>query len=252
MKSSPPALSEYRAKTSLVAKALESYLGVPRPPKKKAKPLDMLIATVLSQNTNDKNSHRAYVNLRRVYPRWDDVLRASTTRLKTVIRTAGMVNQKSVRIKGMLKAIRRRFGRLSLEPLRKESNDSVFEVLLSFNGVGVKTAACVLVFSFGRDVFPVDTHIHRICGRLGLAPNCSTPDKTFNWMKDIVPKGKAYSFHTNLIRFGRRVCRAQRPSCGVCPVYNHCAYELKTRFRIARTAQRSVADHNFMLLDNVA
>lgn len=244
-------LSALGRKAARIAKALEKFLGIPEPPATKAKPLDMLIATLLSQNTNDKNSHRAYVNLRKTFPRWEDVLNTSTKTLAAVIRTGGMANQKSARIKGILKVIKGRYRRLSLESLRKKTNPEVFDELLSLNGVGVKTAACVLVFSFGRDVFPVDTHIHRICGRLGLAPECKTPDKTFEWMNKIVPKGKAYSFHTNLIRFGRKVCRSQRPLCGMCPVFDECLYEKKAKFRLLRPVGSST-DHNFMLLDNVA
>jgi endonuclease-3 len=251
MNSSPARLSVFRRKADRTARALEKFLGIPEPPSKKAKPLDMLIATLLSQNTNDKNSHRAYQNLRKTFPRWDDVLNASTKTLAAVIRTAGMANQKSARIKGILRSVKQKFGRVSLQSLWQKSNDEVFEELLALNGVGVKTAACVLVFSFGREVFPVDTHIHRICGRLGLAPNCATPEKTFEWMKDVVPKGKAYSFHTNLIRFGRRVCRSQRPFCGICPVYDECEYELKKRYRDLTGPVNKTADYNFMLLDNV-
>lgn len=245
-------IKRLQRKAARVAVALEHYLGVPQPPREKAKPLDMLIATLLSQNTNDKNSHRAYRNLRKTFPRWEDILNVPTKTLAAVIRTAGMANQKSARIKGILKATKERYGKLSLATLSKKSDDEVFDELLSFKGVGVKTAACVLVFSFVRDVFPVDTHIHRICGRLGLAPGCKTPDKTFEWMKKIVPKGKAYSFHTNLIRFGRKVCRSNRPLCSVCPIYDECEYEQKELYRNVPEKGVSKADHNFMLLDNVA
>jgi endonuclease-3 len=247
-----PHLLPYQRKAARVAAMLENFLGVPQPPKKKAKPLDMLIATLLSQNTNDKNSHRAYRNLRTTFPRWDDVLNASTKKLAAVIRTAGMANQKSSRIKNILRTIQQRHGTLSLESLRGKSTEEVFDDLLSLDGVGVKTAACVLVFSLGRDVFPVDTHIHRICGRLGLAPGCTTPEKTFEWMKNIVLKGKAYSFHTNLIRFGRNVCRSQRPRCGICPLYDECQYESKKKYRALVPSPSKSTDHTFMLLDNVA
>lgn len=245
-------LAPLRRKTARVAGALERFLGVPRPPARKAKPIDMLIATLLSQNTNDKNSHRAYVNLRRTFPRWEDVLNASERTLRAVIRSAGMANQKSARMKEILRTIKRRYGRLTLESLRREPDEKVFEELLSLKGVGVKTAACVLVFSLGRDVFPVDTHIHRICGRLGLAPDCRSPEKTFDRMKDIVPRRRAYSLHTNLIRFGRTVCRSNRPRCSVCPVYGECVFEKKAHYRALGVSHQSKADHSFMVLDNVA
>ena len=214
------------------------------------RPLDMLIATILSQNTNDKNSHRAYTQLRKRYPRWKDVASAPLRDIRSSIRVGGMANQKSVRIKQTLLAVRDRFGGYDLAPLEEMKSDEVMEELTGIDGVGVKTASCVLLFSMGRDVFPVDTHVHRLCGRLGLAPGCSTPEKTFFFMQNIFPKGSGYSFHTNLIRFGRKVCRSNNPACGVCPLYLECVFQGKTgRSGLKRPASK--ADHDFMLLDRV-
>jgi endonuclease-3 len=238
-------------KALLVAERLERFLGIPRQSKRKAKPLDMLIATVLSQNTNDQNSHRAYVNLRKTFSTWQALLDAPLRKIVSAIRVGGMANQKSVRIKRLLHTLKRRYGTLNLAFLKKKSNDEVFEILLSLDGVGTKTAACVLLFSMGRDVFPVDTHVHRICGRLGLTSDCKTPEKTFERMKEIVPEGKGYSFHTNLIRFGRKVCRSTHPLCGVCPLYVECRYEQKKTFKGSIHALWSQSKIDFMLLDNV-
>ncbi len=210
----------------------------------------MLIATILSQNTNDKNSHRAYTLLRSKYSRWQDVARAPREGILSAIRAGGMANQKSVRIKETLAAVKSRFGGYELSRLRRMSDEQVLDELTRIKGVGVKTAACVLLFSMGRDVFPVDTHVHRICGRLGLAPDCPTPERTFEFMRSLVPKGRSYSFHTNLIRFGRRVCRSNNPACDICPVYDECIYEGKERTPRARCGP-STANHDFMLLDNV-
>ena len=214
------------------------------------RPLDMLIATILSQNTNDKNSHRAYTQLRKRYPRWKDVASAPLRDVRSSIRVGGMANQKSVRIKQTLLAVRDRFGGYDLAPLEEMKSDEVMEELTGIDGVGVKTASCVLLFSMGRDVFPVDTHVHRLCGRLGLAPGCSTPEKTFFFMQNIFPKGSGYSFHTNLIRFGRKVCRSNNPACGVCPLYAECVFQGKTG-RSGSKRPASKADHDFMLLDRV-
>jgi len=212
----------------------------------------MLIATILSQNTNDKNSHRAYVQLRKRYPRWEDVAAAPVRGIVSAIRVGGMANQKAPRIRETLRAVKARFGEYGLSALREMDNDGVMGELTKINGVGVKTAACVLVFSMGRDVFPVDTHVHRICGRLGFLPKAvaPTPEKTFRLMQDLVPKGRGYSFHTNLIRFGRRICRSVAPACDQCPLYSDCVYPRKEK---AGNNGRSVskADHDFMLLDNV-
>jgi endonuclease-3 len=243
-------LKNLRFKTSRVAEILESELGKPVQAVRLARPLDMLIATILSQNTNDKNSHRAYAQLRKKYGRWQNVAKAPLRGIISAIRAGGMANQKSLRIKETLLAVKDRFGGYDLSPLKKRDNEEVINELTKFNGVGVKTASCVLLFSMGRDVFPVDTHVHRVCGRLGLAPGCATPEKTFQFMKTLVPKRKGYSFHTNLIRFGRRVCRSINPACGVCPLYDECLFPGKERaLRVNRAA--SNADHDFMLLDNI-
>jgi endonuclease-3 len=239
-----------RAKALRVAKTLECTLGTPQQTSRLPAPLDMLIATILSQDTNDKNSHRAYTLLRSKYPTWDAVTGAPLRSLKATIRVGGMANQKSVRIRETLAVVKERYGKYDLSVLKKKSNDEVVEELTQIKGVGAKTASCVLLFSMGRDVFPVDTHVHRLCGRLGLAAG-STPEKTYMMMKDIVPAGRGYSFHTNLIRFGRKVCRSNNPACEQCPLYDECVYENKKR-QLSKRHASSAADHDFMLLDNVA
>jgi endonuclease III len=241
---------EYRAKAARIAIILESVLGKPVQAEILPDPLEMLIATILSQNTNDKNSHRAYTQLVKRFRRWEDIAHAPVRSIVSAIRVGGMANQKAPRIKETLLAVRNRFGSFHLGGLKRRTNEAVMKELVDIKGVGVKTAACVLLFSLGRDVFPVDTHVHRLCARLGIAPNCSTPEKTFQFMQRVFPKGKGYSFHTNLIRFGRRVCRANKPACDVCPLYGECTFTgKKKRTRITRFQSR--ADHDFMLLDNV-
>ena len=242
-------LRRLRGKTLRVARRLEKFLGIPHQEKRLPKPLNMLIATILSQNTNDKNSHRAYTLLRSKYSTWDTVAAAPLRDLKATIRVGGMANQKAPRIKETLAAVRTRYGRYDLKSLEKKTDDEVMKELTQLNGIGFKTASCVLLFSMGRDVFPVDTHVHRICGRLGLAPGCTTPEKTYEAMKSLVPRGRGYSFHTNLIRFGRRVCRSNNPACDICPLYDECEYEGKRKEPTRRAP--SGTDHDFMLLDNV-
>jgi endonuclease-3 len=211
-------------------------------------PLDILVATILSQNTNDKNSHRAYISLRSKFATWESVAACSPRTIAGAIRSGGMAAQKSRRIREVLLSLRADFGHCTLDPIRSWSNSRVMERLTALPGVGPKTAACVLLFSLGRDVFPVDTHVHRLCSRLGLSKGARTPEETFRQLAPIVPEGKGYSLHTNLIRFGRMICRASRPLCGDCPLSRLCRYEGKTRLR---SAAPSNADHHFMLLDNV-
>ena len=239
-----------RKKTARIARLLELHLGVPDKRTHPPEPLDMLVATILSQNTNDKNSHRAYTELRRRYPSWELVAAARRSAIRSAIRTGGMANQKSARIRETLAAVLERYGKYDLSPLRRKSNEAIIEELTGLKGVGAKTAACVLLFSLGRDVFPVDTHVHRLCTRLALVPGSKNPEETYAAMKALVPPGKGHSFHTNLIRFGRAVCRSANPRCDACPLYASCEFEGKTAARGPRRVP-SGADHDFMLLDNV-
>jgi endonuclease-3 len=239
-----------RRKTARIARLLELHLGIPEKRIHPPEPLEMLVATILSQNTNDKNSHRAYTELRRRFPSWELVAAARPASLRSAIRTGGMASQKSARIRETLRAVHRRYGKYDLSPLRRKSNERIIEELTGLNGVGAKTAACVLLFSLGRDVFPVDTHVHRLCTRLGLAPGSKSPERTYVAMKALVPPGKGHSFHTNLIRFGRAVCRSSNPRCDDCPLYAQCRFEGKTASKGLRHVP-SRADHDFMLLDNV-
>ena len=240
-----------KRKVRRVAGTLEKLLGVPHQARRLPSALDMLIATILSQNTNDKNSHRAYTNLKKTFTRWEDVAAAPVGRVKAAIRSGGMANQKSARIKETLATVKSRYGKYDLSALRKKSDEAVIEELTAMNGVGFKTASCVLLFSMRRDVFPVDTHVHRICNRLGLVSNTSIPEKTYERMKELIPQGKGYSFHTNLIRFGRKICRSANPACDICPLYMECGFEGKMPKKKSGSRLQSTADHDFMLLDNV-
>jgi endonuclease-3 len=244
-------LTHQRRTASIVAR-LERTLGTPRQSRRLPGPLEMLIATLLSQNTNDQNSHRAWQLLRQKFPRWELVLAAPVSRIASAIKVGGMKNQKAERIRGILRRLKIERGALSLRFLAHMKNEEALEYLRSFKGIGTKTAACVLVFSLGRDVFPVDTHVHRLCNRLGLV-DTSTPDETFETMQPLVPSGKAYSFHTNLIRFGRSVCKAQRPRCGGCPLFDVCVFPKKQSFakRLA-VMPHSTPKTDFMLLDHVS
>ena len=244
-------MTQPKKKVSKAVKALEKTFGIPLLPEKRASPLDMLIATILSQNTNDINSHRAYLNLRKIFPRWEEVQKAKSSSIVKAIRTGGMANQKAASIKKVLASLEHRFGTLKLDHLAKRTNDEIIEILCLLDGVGKKTASCVLLFSLGRDVFPVDTHVHRICNRLGLVTNCKTPEKTFDAMRELVPAGKAYSLHINFIRFGRKICRSANPLCGVCPLYDDCVFPDKAAHRKEMKSAMAESKVNFMLLDNV-
>ena len=240
-------------KAAALADALEALLGRPIQSGRRSKPLDSLIATLLSQNTNDRNSHQAWLNLRRKYPAWDKTVAAPVNAIARVIEVGGLKNQKARRIKEILRRVRQDAGKFDLRFLQRKTNEEAIHYLLSMKGVGLKTAACVLVFSMGRDVFPVDTHIHRLCNRLGLVKT-KTAEQTYEEMQALVPQGRAYAFHVNLIRFGRKVCRAQNPLCGACPLYDDCRFPQKERYakRESPGKKGSARNVDFMILDHVA
>ncbi len=214
----------------------------------KADPLDILIATMLSQNTTDKTSYIAFCNIKSEIGSWEEVLKAPSAKLKKAIRVCGLTNQKSAAIKGLLKGLEQKHRRLSLNYMKKMTSDEIFDELLQYNGIGVKTISCMLAFSLGRDVFPVDTHVHRVCNRLGIA-QASTPLKTFEQMKLRVPEGSKFQFHTLLIKFGRKICRSAAPLCGKCPLYDHCEFPEKEFFAEKTSAEPK--ENNFIILEHV-
>jgi endonuclease-3 len=205
---------------------LEQHQGVKSWPGP-SDPLDSLMLTLLSQNTNDNLRDKAYARLRRCYPRWEQVLRAPVNKIEEAIRIAGLSKQKAARMKKILAWVKDEFGTLSLANLNLLSDDGALELLQSQTGIGVKTAAVVLMFALGRDLCPVDTHVHRIAGRLGWVAPTISAEKTFEALRPHVPKGKGYSLHMNLLQFGRTICQARKPLCGECFLYDECVWEGK-------------------------
>ena len=203
------------------ADLLRRVYGAPATPAREP-PLDALIRTVLSQHTSDANSGRAFAALRRRFPRWTNVESSALADVASAIRSAGLANTKALRIRSILAEIRSRYGRLTLSPLRRMDDADALRSLRSLPGVGPKTAACVLLFSLGRDVFPVDTHVHRVCRRLGFVPESSSAARAQDMLSAWIPRGRALEIHINLIRHGRRVCRARNPRCGECALAKVC------------------------------
>ncbi len=214
----------------------------------KADPLDILIATMLSQNTTDKTSYRAFMNLKKDFGGWEDVMNSNPTKIKKSIRVCGLANQKALSIKKLLQELNKNFGELSLKRIRKMTDEEIYSEFLKYKGVGVKTISCVLAFSLGRDVFPVDTHIHRLCNRLGLAKTKS-PVKTFERVKDKIPNGKKFLLHTMLIRYGRKICKAKNPLCSKCSLYELCEFEDKELYASRKNVKAS--ENNFIILEHV-
>lgn len=181
-----------------------------------------LVRTILSQNTTDTNSGRAYRRLRERYDDWDSVRRARVSSIASVIRGGGLADTKARRIKGILTEIHRERGGIDLEFLREGTAAEAIDYLERFEGVGPKTAACVALFELGRDVMPVDTHVHRVLGRIGIVGITRGPEQTYEAVAPLVPDGDAHSLHVNLIRLGRRLCRPRDPRCAECPIAREC------------------------------
>ncbi len=185
--------------------------------------LDELIGTMLSQNTTDANSSRAFAELKKRFPTWQAALEANSSQLASAIRIGGLAKQKAPRIQRILKELKKTTGKLSLEFLSAMTTAQAMQYLQGFTGVGSKTAACVLMFGLGREVCPVDTHIHRILNRLGIL-STKNADETFTSLQPLVPKGKSYSLHINLIRHGKAICKARHPLCERCSLAESCKY----------------------------
>lgn len=186
--------------------------------------LDMLVAVILSQVTSDANSDRTFDALKKRFPTWDAVLRAREQTLADTIRMGGLANQKAAVIRALLRQIKERHGSLDLSFLRGMPTEEAAHYLSQFRGIGPKTVACTLLFACGVDIFPLDTHIFRILRRVGLIPSKCSDQFAHEVMNRVVPPGKFYSLHVNLIRHGRKLCRPRDAVCERCPIVEYCDY----------------------------
>lgn len=200
---------------------LETELGIPERFGER-NPLDSLVHTILSQNTNDINSGRAYSNLRAQFLSWEDVLNADVQEIADTIRVGGLANQKSATIKDALAWIKDTYGELNIDFVCDMEPAEAIEMLTKLKGVGLKTVHVMLSFACGKDVFPVDTHILRISKRLDIVPARASADKAHEVWEQLFPSGKAFSLHVNLIEFGRLICHSRNPECSGCPLMEHC------------------------------
>ena len=185
-------------------------------------PLSELIMTVLSQNTSDSNSRQAFNRLVTRFGNWEAVAEADAGDIAETIKSGGLAQVKAPRIKRILELILSRRGSLDLDFLRDMTLPEAKAWLEELPGVGPKTAACVLLFSLGKPVLPVDTHVYRVAKRLGLIDSKASAAKAHELLGDMVPAEDVYRFHIYLIEHGRRVCRAQRPRCGQCVLLPLC------------------------------
>jgi endonuclease-3 len=209
-----------RSRVRRIADRLVLRYGRPR--RRAEDPLDCLIETVLSQNTSDRNSRRAFAALKAAFPRWEDAARARTMAVERAIRSGGLARIKSLRIKRLLAAVRGRVGRLDLRVLRGLALAQADAWLQGLPGVGPKTRACVLLFACRHPAFPVDTHVARIARRTGLIGPRTTAEAAHALLLPAVPEGRHLELHLNLIRLGRELCRPRAPRCPECPIRCEC------------------------------
>jgi endonuclease-3 len=206
---------------------LTSVYGEKKLPAERIAPLDELVFTILSQNTNDANRDRASANLRRQFPTWDAVLAATPEQIEPAIRVGGLSKQKSLRIHKILSEIKQQHGSLTLDFLQSWEMDAIHDYLIQLKGVGEKTVACVLLFSLGLPALPVDTHVHRVTQRLGLVPAGMDEKHTMELLLGQVPPPDRYAFHVLIIQHGRITCHARKPDCPHCVLLSICPFGKK-------------------------
>lgn len=207
-----------RERVLQLAKRLERHYG-PLQWESHGDPLDILIVTILSQNTNDQNRDRAYESLKRKFPTYESLVRAPADKVAEAIKVGGLHQQKARRIQAVLKRIRQERGGYDLSYLKELSTERAAQELLKFNGVGKKTTGVVLTFSLNKPYFPVDTHIERITHRLELVKRGQDPHDVMN---KLVPDKLKYQLHLHLIRHGRETCKARKPLCAQCVIADLC------------------------------
>ena len=184
--------------------------------------LDELVLTILSQQNSSASTREVFAELKRRFPTWDAANAAPAAAIEDAIRSGGLARMKAARIKSLLAAIREERGSFDLSFLKRMPADEALAYLTRFKGVGPKTARCTLLFTFGTAVFPMDVHIFRILERLGLLDPRWTDERAHREAAALVPNGKHYSAHVNLIEHGRKVCRPTSPRCDACCLIDYC------------------------------
>ncbi|MHC4251722.1 MAG: endonuclease III domain-containing protein [Planctomycetota bacterium] len=220
----------HRARCARINRALVKHYGEPKWPGPQD-PLEVLVRTILTQSTAAANSERAYKALRGAYATWEGLADAKIDAVARAIRPGGLAKRKAKHIVKLVRDLRKEYGAASLEFIKSMSVREAMRALNGIEGVGPKTGACVILFALGREICPVDTHIHRILQRIGIFQTSVTPEAAFEILQPLVPAGSSYAFHVNLIRLGREVCKAGKPRCSSCPVETECRYPSKTSSR---------------------
>ncbi len=186
--------------------------------------MDELVSTILSQSTTDLNRDRAFDRLKTRFGTWEAVRDGDVAEIEDAIRVAGLARQKAPRIKAALQFITEQRGELTLDFLREMSVDDARAWLTQMKGVGIKTASIILLFALGMPAFPVDTHVHRTTGRIGLIPPKTSAEKAHHILEATLPPETYLEAHLQFIRLGREICHARKPNCTVCPLRDVCQF----------------------------
>jgi endonuclease-3 len=233
--------AELRRRCIEINARLSAVYGPP-PPLEPDDPLSGLIGTILSQHTSDANSARAFAALLAHFGDFEAVRQAPVEEIAEVIRSGGLARIKAQRIKEVLEQIAADRGSLDLSFLAELGVPAARAYLTSLSGVGPKTAACVLLFNCGLPALPVDTHVHRVSRRLGLIGPRTGATQAHTELEALVPPDQVFSFHVNLIRHGRQICKAPRPRCESCPLEDICPKIGVTRSLLAKGGRVEIAD----------
>jgi endonuclease-3 len=204
-----------------VLQRLRDFYGPPQPDSP-GDGVDCLVATILSQNTSRANSTAGFRRLKKAFSDWDEVADARLEQIEQSIQVSGLAKIKAPRIRKILRTLRSRLGKIDLQFLAEMPDDQARDYLLAFDGIGPKTACCILLFAFAKDIFPVDTHIHRIAIRLGWIDPKDSAEKTHDLLAPDIAPGDSYDLHVLLIQHGRQTCKARSPRCRLCPLRQLC------------------------------
>jgi DNA (cytosine-5)-methyltransferase 1 len=231
-----------------IARILAALHGTPRLGNKED-PVDELVYIILARKTREEAYQAAFTSLKTHFKSWDELLDAPRDSVTALVHSGGLSGKKTTSLYGALGKLRETFGSCTLEPARLWPDEELERFLCSLPEISKKSAYCIMMYSLGRDVFPVDTHVGRILSRLGpyrtlgLSLSGLGHKKLQAELADLIPPNLRYSLHVNLVAHGRTVCRAVRPLCDRCEIRNFCAtYRKRVAARVARQALPTTVD----------
>ena len=219
---------EQNGKVRGVTDLLEREYRSPRHYNKR-NPLNEFLFIILSLRTDERVYNKVYRSFKHRYPRWSQVYSETTADIASNIYSGGLSLQKAERIESTLGKLMLDFGDLSLKYIRPYGNEQMEKYLLTLPGVGLKTARCIMMYSFGREVLPVDTHTYRVSQRLGFVEGELTEDKAHRGLDKIIPPSLRYSYHVNCVAHGRAVCKFNNPNCQLCIINSFCDYHVQNK-----------------------